>query len=435
MRKVKKIVLILVGLIACIAIGLFIFLQIRVQQAKSQRIHQHSTALVRVAVDDIAIALIKNALTNTEFYKDQSTQDTTGRDALDIGLYIPAYLYFFSIDNRNTDLYSYQRVKDQDKLIAFFLRTLKLDSTAVLRSNDSWFISAHKGKVNIIGDAKNVLLELSVNPEDKAEAIKKIWYDRATVLQQVDELKSINAIPSTGDIVYYNLSNENQLTLDFDNGKIFASAIINSDLWKPTKDLKVRKMDQDDILTFYCNANLGPLIIQHKDLLIKNNIPPDSLVKYYGGYIDMQWKKGSVLQTDTIIAYDYNDNFEMIAKKETREERVPNLVFTVKGSPHMAAYLPEKMFYKFTKHVVHDYLTLSTATDTVIAGTFLPSDDFMMLTYNYDAEVGDFLGWIPQLDKIQRFILKGTSSTISKAHFQGEIDMHNPSLHPLAQLF
>lgn len=434
MKYIKRIVLIILGLIACFAISLFIFLQIRKYKAQSQLIHHQSTAILKVAIDDIFVDIVKNAIVNPGYYTSDTTQGTSARMGFDWGFYIPAEMYFFSVNQDDANLYSYQRVKDENKLIAFLLQKLKLDTSAVNRESDDWVISAYSGKVNIIGNGENMLLGISAKSEGSIEKINKIWQERATNMIQVSNLDADDRDSLSGDLAYLNLANRNRFNIDFQNGIMNTTASLHTELWKQNKVNKVRKLGVEDILSFYCNANLRPLIEQNKSLLTSNNIPVDSLVKYYGGYVDLQWKKGDIMQSDTIIAYDYNDDFEMVEKKEVRQEQVPNLIFTVKGSPHMASYLPEKMFYKFTKNVQNGYLTLRTSTITPPESTFEFSDYFMVLHYTYDESMLKYLGWIPNVDKIQEIIWKGTFKGESTSTFEGDIKMLNPKLHPIVQL-
>src|SRR5690606_41218286 len=106
--------------------------------------------------------------------------------------------------------------------------------------------------------------------------------------------------------------------------------------------------------------DLKPLFEKYRHTLSNYNIPIDTLKQYYGGYMDRQWKQGGVLQQDTVVAYEYIDSFELIPKREVREEAVPNLSLTLRMSPHLSAYLPQNIFYVSNQQRKHHLIALST---------------------------------------------------------------------------
>ncbi|KAF5298837.1 hypothetical protein FQR65_LT19575 [Abscondita terminalis] len=52
----------------------------------------------------------------------------------------------------------------------------------------------------------------------------------------------------------------------------------------------------------------------------KHKIPVDTLSKYLGGYVDMQWRRDPVKQIDTIVTYDLDDNLKFRKKECGRAE-------------------------------------------------------------------------------------------------------------------
>src|SRR5690606_11992893 len=64
----------------------------------------------------------------------------------------------------------------------------------------------------------------------------------------------------------------------------------------------------------------------------------DSLLYHYKGHIVLEWK-GTVIQQDTIVNFDYDDNFELVETQEVVDKSVPEIYCSVLADAGLTDYL------------------------------------------------------------------------------------------------
>jgi len=435
MKRIKRVLIITLSLLLGIVIGLYIYLQIRDQASNRQLVHKDSSAILKVAVDDIAIDMLSNVLINPSMWQGSSTSDSTKVSGWTDGIKIPANIYFFSIGNQLNDLYTYQKLKDEAKFLDRLLSVLHLDSSAIHSVADYWYVQSANGKISFMGNKDNVLVGLSSSSGAMLNKMQTIWAAREQQLLPIDKLQGFNGSTFDSDMLYVNLHNQDTYRFNFSMGKINVEAKVDAQAFGLKASSMVRKMDKDNILSFYCQADIGPFLAQRIPLFANNEELRNFLMYSYAGYVDLQWKKGQVVQQDTIIAYDYDDNFEPVEIQEVREELVPNLLMTIKGKSGTNDQIPDKLFYKVTKTVDKDYIILRTALTDTSSLLLEPATHFLSLQYNYDEAVKEALGSLDMLKGIKSIVLTGKEQEGKYAFLSGEIKLLESSLHPLLQLF
>lgn len=446
MKFVKRFILVILIVLVCVAVGFTLFWQIRKHNANKQLVHKNSTSILKVSVDDIVFDVLLSEINNSSFFDKDSISKDGEKKKWDIGLSIPASMYFFSIDNDFRSLYTYQEIKDEELFLKTITEAFYLDSSDIERDNDRWRISSHSGKVKFVGDSKNVLISLSYSSSmlnmylknlslNDWDVMQDMWKNRSTAFDQVKNIDSLKNVNFDDDLVYLNLKSKDRFSLDFGNGFVKGSANLHSILLKPRQDNKVRKMDEGTIISAYLNLNISPLLVTFKPFFDKAPEAKDFLVKSFGGYADVQWKKGEVTQQDTIVTYDYDDNFEPVEKELVRDEQVPNLTFTFKGSKDLYNLIPNKIFYKVNKNVDNGYLVLSTDVENKSSLDLETSPYFMNFQYHYDESIQKYVSKDRNLEKIKSVSVVGKVSEDGGTLFEGEVKLVDEHLHPIVSLF
>lgn len=436
MKLLKKIVFIVIGLIALIAIGLYSFLMVRESRSKNSLVHRESEYVMKIAVDNILTDIAWNAILNPGYYSGtdstQRVKDGLGKRT-DWGVSIPASVYLFSLKSDTNVWYAWLTVEDQSKLHLFANDLLGKESADIEEENALWWIRGNDDKVVLLGDSKNVLVALSTDKTDKKEQMLRIWTEQATAMTAINTLTDFK-FENSNDVQWMQRGKKVVGSLSFAKGVIRGDLSVSNSLLRLPKEAKVRELPASNVLNIYCQADIRPLLEKYRASLLRYNVPVDTLNNYYGGYLDLQWRTGEVLQTDSIIAYDYDENFNPIEKAELREEQVPNIVFTCIASPHLAGYLPEKMFYKFNKVIQGNQISLSTASNVKNEYAYLSSDRAFLFSYVRHDDAKRYLGWIPQLDKIEKMEISGRG-TGSSNRFDMEVELNEKSIHALYQFF
>lgn len=435
MLKRRKAIYVVLAILICIALFFAVFQIIRKNTANKQLVSRHSTAIMKIAIDDLIIDIVKNGISNSTYYKNRQSSTTMFDADWSSALYVPASMYFFTVDDTYQTLYSYQKIKNEKILIETISDALGLDSTAFDRNGKQWSGRSIDGKIHFVADEEHVLIRLNYTPVDDASDMQEIWRNRADNMQPVTALEGIKDVDMKGDVVYTNLNTKDTYVVNFENGLVHASAKIYSSLIQANNNNKVHKMNSDAILNAYLNVDIVPVVSQYSSFIDRYPVLKDVLNHCSAGYAAILWKKGDVIQRDTIITYDYDDNFEMVEKESLQEVEVPNWIIMLKGGKDLYSKLPDKMVYKFEKKIDNDYVILSTSNIISSPLNTEPSAYFFELYYNYDPVVNRYLMQIPSLGKVKSATLKGKNIANKYTLFEGDIRLTNEHIHPLSQLF
>ncbi|WP_164122105.1 MULTISPECIES: hypothetical protein [Sphingobacterium] len=436
MKLLKKLILILVGLIALIAISLYLFLKVREQHSKQALVHSESEYVMRVSVDKILSDIARNAIKNPGYYLTKDTTSSTVPDRIkssDLGLHIPASIYLFTFKDKEGTWYTLLEVDDHQKLQTFLRQRVVGDSIQIEQEGSNWWVSSNDDRMSFYGDSKQVLVALSLEKTGKKQEIMELWNQRIDHMLPISTAEDFNLENSAVDIQWQQRGVSTSGIMSFNQGMIALELSLANSVLRLPSEAQVRALPTSNVLNVYCQADLSPLLMKYKDNLKRYNIPVDTLMRYYGGYLDLQWRSEDVVQMDSVIAYDYDDNFNRIEKKELREESVPNLLFTFKASPHLKSYLPERLFYKFYKTMDGDQIGLSTDAEAKNNYPYHRTNDALHISYQHNDAVQRYLGWVPQLDNIKQILISGRGEGVSSS-FAGQVLLKESKIHALYQL-
>lgn len=98
--------------------------------------------------------------------------------------------------------------------------------------------------------------------------------------------------------------------------------------------------------SLWLNADLKGLLRQRVFRVGAYNLIGDSLLNYYQDGLSLEWR-GSTMQQDTAITYDYNDDFELVEQVELIDKKVPELHLAIRSdAAGLTNYLRTQGFLK-----------------------------------------------------------------------------------------
>lgn len=435
MRLLKKICYTLIGLIAGIAIGLFIYKEIRASKAKDILIPKHTTALLQVNVDGLFMELMGNAISNpnTYFFAEKDSADRKREKLWRTGMKIPAMLYLFADSSNAETYYTIQKISNIDRFKRFIQTYVAKDLDSIARPLDGGYTYYQQKKLAFLYNESQVIFAIGKDSTDRSASMLELLNSTQQDWIPAHSWTSRHADQHGNDLLWTS-SNKDWISMDFQNGSIHADAFFSSEQWRFPDAPQALAASGNPVLHAYLDADLSAWL-KAKDSLWKDlKVPVDSLYKYYGGYIDLQWMPKDVKQMETIISYEYDDNFEMKEVKQEQEVDAPNLLVRLKASPHLLGYLPEKLFYKFKRKSEGDIISLSTDTGAGQTATFEKAKTVFNLTYQKNASVIKHLGWLPFFDRWEKIRLEGRARTTNGLQLHGFFILPHAKLHALYQL-
>ncbi|PTT03115.1 hypothetical protein DBR11_03275 [Pedobacter sp. HMWF019] len=318
----KKIWTRLAAVVLLLLIIIFGFLQYRKYQSSKNRIHNQAALILKIDLDGI---LESNAL---NFWRNPPKVLTWDKEeaTLPKGFSIPSRLFIYNVHSKapGTFFCSLQ-LSDTVALKLYLKKALKIHAFENITGGQV-FGTSEDGKLAVAYNEQEMTLSYSL----KAEQTKSILLDvlnKKNLLDERDQrLVSLlkikahlayifDAFSGSGKVKDNAISLEGSVPLGgLDvSGQPYVSTALDT--------------DSDALVKIWLNAKPGDFHLDKLWTIGGIELSADSLKKYYKGYADLVLHK-SIKQTDTLITYAYNDDFEKTEQKELKEIRVPDMRMT-----------------------------------------------------------------------------------------------------------
>ena len=312
-------------------------------------IHKDANAVVKIAVHNIKKTLLLNALNNPAYYYKHLTSSKNEKgNKKQKGIDIQPYnLTFFRLPTVKNTLFS----------------VLPIDNNTAFIEQINDFSIAQKSQVNY--DKENQLHWLQIKNYgiiswDKNSVVAAIGVDVTykKILQvSVDVLvlnktiknknhKWIKALAQNNDHIFY-ASREATISLNFMDGQVNLSGDLFTEIENTYPKTTNINQIQNNTAFLYYDANFA--VIENKKNFVneyknfgvfkKNNINISEISKEINGFFYLGIN-GNTIQTDTIISYLYDDNFNKIEQKTAQEKKVPKIEIQLgKANNTLLSYL------------------------------------------------------------------------------------------------
>lgn len=370
MKRTSWILMLILVILAAISI---FFLISRQRRAASQSVHPDCKAILSISIAKIAMDNWQQLFSGQNAGEaDSSTNLLTIKNLWNSGLSIPSQAHFFSMDESPFIFYSIFRIRDAQKW-ASFLAEYAQDSTVVMNDSPSTSFVRLTPHMDAIYDQNSVLLRITWHKQTDIIQLKNIWSDMDywIPVKDIEILKDEHPIDH---IRYRQVDGSLILSAKIFDGhsEIHGNWQLKNPVDKP---LSRRKTDMDKLFLSFWNTLPLAEIPLFTDFLstYTNDIIADSLSASCDGYMDMFISSETSTQHDTIIVYDYDENFNSIEKKEIQEIHVPMMESVWKGNQQLATLLPDKLYYTWNKTVTDSVVLLSTATPIEFQPIFSPT--------------------------------------------------------------
>ncbi|MFC6098975.1 hypothetical protein [Olivibacter domesticus] len=417
-----------------IGLGVFYFRQ---KQSYKQNIPQNITSLTRINVDGILKSIVWNAITNPAYYiKTNNQKKEKGKRPLNIGLKIPANLFFYTVKNKpNTTCFTSLSIDDSIAFKAFTHQILDIKDYQVYdRDKHIRWAKSKNGKVTIAYSKDKLAISFSATSENTLEILVDVLHQKNT--QKVKESLFFKQLSNKEEHITYT-NDSSILIANFNRGELDLQGSIRSSMLIGKKKLKPKKFADNSLVKGWLAADITPFIRKNRQFFDQHHVPADTLLRYYGSYLDFEWKNQQIIQKDTIITYDYNDDFERVEKRTIKEERVPEIYLALEASPHLANYIPKQVYYKFQSGTTANRLYFGTGTSFKDDHVNSLSGHFFYLFVNAEKLFNN--EQFPQLKRyttaMKSFTMKGRTEEGSLINLEGKLDFKEPTINSLVQWF
>ncbi|WP_310146540.1 hypothetical protein [Pedobacter africanus] len=321
-NKLKRIIAMLAAVVLLLLALAYGYLSLRRYTSYRHRIHSDAAFIIKVDVDRIYRTLAADYLLNSSHYKKSK------RNSLKTGLDIPANVFIYTVHSRSAQTYFCSLpVSDTAELRVFINK--KLGITRFKNTGKYILGSSANGGLTVAFNEQTFAVAYSLKKENVQEILEQLM-NRENFLPDTDPgIKKLKALSAHLAYVFEEYTGTGQ----FKAGHFHMQGDFNfKGLRVQGKVFNHRVFDKDAILKLWLDAKsitthrLAPLQLK------THTIYPDSLLKYCNGYFDVELSK-PVNQADTLITYEYNDDFEKVAVTTPRMVRVPGINSMLSARP------------------------------------------------------------------------------------------------------
>lgn len=430
-----------------ISVLLFIFqgiLMYREYTSYQGVLHQQVDKVIKIRVDAIGESIFYNALKHPSYYYRNFTkdQDSHDQDSSSKGFGLPANIFLYTINGKNAStLFSSFKISDANQFEAY-LRTENFSGFQEL--NTLQFASKDDGKLVVAYNNKQCVVVYNPTREDVNDIFRDMLLDDKTL----NTTQTIYRTLKDADAHINYLSPTDHLSINFKDGKaVFSGSLALGAEYEVSSEMNYPKFSEESSLKFFMNLKTS----KHFEAITIQDITivPDSILKYYNGHMLLELA-GTTIQHDSIVTYEYNDDFEKVEVKTVSVKEVPeiNLMLSA-NSKNFLSYLQHASIvndnylnanivplYQFKVDTTANTIQLSTHLSKIIRsdqtsynGVFGLEIDFEKLkSQNHFSMINDYL------NKTKILNLKGTLVNKTSMAIEGELQLKAQDINAMAQL-
>lgn len=433
--------LILTGVVLILA-SAYGYFKFREYKSYQEVIHAEASFIVKIDVDKIYKTMVLDYLYNPSYYRGKTD------DELKTGLAIPGNVFIYTVGSKSCQTYFCSLPIADVAVLKQFIKQRLGVNTFKNAGHGITLATSKDGKLTVAFNLKTVAVAYTLKNENVIDILTDLL-DKKNLLSDKDQ-KIASLKPANTHLAY--AFKEYMGTGEFKDGVIYLNGYFNfNDLDVQGKVFTHRVFDKHASIKMWLNAHLLNGKSYSEIQLKGHRIYPDSLLKYYQGYLDVEFA-GIVNQIDTVITYEYNDDFEKEEVRSTRILKVPRIIGTSRAqSKSLLNYLireglldtvgviSKQVFPLYTLYGKSDtgFFTLSTDKNIKVTTVSEKSPYFFYLEMDFNQLNG--LRQFPLLEKYTKRLdiirIKATNVGKEKKYFEMDLNFKMKNINALAQLF
>ena len=333
MKKGLKITFVI---LAALFLGYYAYTRYQNIQSLKGVVHKDAMSVIKVGIHSIKERLALDALSAPQYYYDNlefsdSSDDDTEEETPGNGITLmPNNLLLFTMPELDNTLFTVLNIYNPTEFNQFIREELK-DKADTIKKDETgaYETSFFKNKNTVLAwneDKLVVALSSKINSTGITSVFKDILIANKTISDTDHHL--LKAVKKQSSHVVYADANGIS-TLDFKdekavlNGNITSTTSYNSQIIAPKYTNASFSLHYNAPINNFNKQQLKKQL-QSISFFEKNNLNIEKIVEPLDGNFSLAIA-GRVTQNDTIVTYEYNDNFEKVAQKSLEEKEVPGI--------------------------------------------------------------------------------------------------------------
>lgn len=362
------------------------------------------------------------------------------------GISIPANIFLFTLkDKQPTTLFTTLPIDNLDTFRRHLSSWDTLGQT-IKATPDITIFTNNARTLTIAFTATRAAFAYAAGKEQVQQALIDLLQQKNTVAVRNSAFRDIQK--QDGHITQ--LSGENKGSLDFNSGNIALQMDLSVEGLAVPAEVNHRGSQQQDILNLWLYADLKPFLAQQTFGIDTFRINGDSLLASQPKGFTFSIGPPQA-QIDTVVTYEYNDDFEKVPTASVKETMAPGIVLNVDANAmSLYRYLQQQHcigadgevnrslfpLYQLYAHTSSDQLQLSTSKNTSPVTGRITSGNFFHLFIDFTRLEGQkAFALIPAYTRrFQQLEAKAIKSTQQQCRLEVKLYFKDRQKHALLQL-
>lgn len=454
----KKFLKITLSLLTLAVIGYFVYVQYQKSASLKYRIHEDAESVLKVGVFDLKKTLVFDALSSPGFYWDHidfsgksRPKDTIEAPKTGISL-TPYALVFYTMKNAKNTLFTTLPIHDAEAFNAYAAAYLAQKKITQINKKYSYAIDE---KAKLIYAWNDRSLAIAYNPKNSFERCKPIFDDVLLNHKLVSETEHhyLKRLKKAEDHITI-LNDTSELRINFEEGRLVLSGEIYTDSIAKFNSQSNYYGTSDSSLQLYLDANFSNLensntaiaLLEDLSFFNKNNIDVNTLIEKTTGVLSLAIK-GATIQSDSIVTYEYDDNFEKVETVAIQMKKVPLIYLNIASDTTLKSYFKEQgalengvlkalPIYSFYEKDTTSVLSFATKKDA-LNNTLKTGSYFFSLSADFKSLQADLK--VPKADKVAEVLkslrINAQQLEGNKIVVDGVVTANNTSVNILSQVY
>jgi len=307
---------------------------LRYRQYSSYKVPVHAGAqtIIKVNADDFLKMFVSNYGIN--FKKKITNNEKKAKEpSINTGIWLPGNLFIYNLSSlKPATLFCTLPVFNQQDFILFAQKKWKL---LFVKKDGIYFGNNQAGTLNVACNKDYISFAWSPAKENVQSYLKEILSSKNLGEQHA----AVAARLKEQHLPLAAINGNNVFSLNFNGNQLLLHALLDSvSGFALPANFQQRSYAADTHSYFSFNGILSPSLFKKEYNIKQYKLATDSILPYFQGYLDLQLGPNSI-QKDSISTYEYDDNFEKVAKLTVTDVQVPSLQLSVNALPGLLQYL------------------------------------------------------------------------------------------------
>lgn len=338
----RRAIFIISGLVLLTLAAAWAYWTYRQYRSYQTLIPRSATSVIRIQTDALARDIAWNSLWHAEYYSSSPGKRHIGFDRKtrkQMGITIPANIFLYQTNHTLSEafpdiFFGSLPLTDSAALVAWLDKQLGMQI-----SRDALGTVALSERAIILIKERQALFAISATRPTRdlrllTEQLSTILHPDASVSVSKSPFREIQRLDG-----HLCILGKHQAAVDFEKGKVLFSVRLEGDA--PNLKERTPNFADSNAVSLWFQGPLTDLLEDRQFHIGTHILHGDSLLSHYDGHMVVEWK-GTIIQHDTIISYDYDENFEMTERLEILEKPAPQIHASLSVDTGLRHYLQKQ---------------------------------------------------------------------------------------------